>query len=243
MTEPVEPTEGAPAPPVTRATARWLWPLIGLAALGATGVAATLVDEVVEGGSFKFDRALLLALRRPGDLHEPIGPRWLQQSAIDISALGGFTLLWLLGGVSLLFLVSIRRRAEAAWLGGSLVGASLLNSLLKAGIHRARPDLVPHLAQVTNASFPSGHAMISAAVYLTVAAMLAEVQPRVSTRTLLVTTAGALVLLIGCSRVYLGVHWPSDVLAGWCLGAVWALVAFAANRVLRRRMRGPGVRR
>jgi len=117
----------------------------------------------------------------------------------------------------------------------SIIGASLLNIIFKLSLHRPRPELVPHLARVSNASFPSGHAMISAAIFLTVGAMLAETQKRPAARAYLMGLAGLLVILIGCSRVYLGVHWPSDVMAGWCFGSVWALFAFAANRALRRR--------
>ena len=117
----------------------------------------------------------------------------------------------------------------------SVVGASVLNAGLKSLLHRPRPELVPHLAVVSNASFPSGHAMISAAIYLTLGAMLAETQPRRSARIFLMLFSALLVLAIGLSRIYLGVHWPSDVLAGWCLGSVWALVVFVANRTLRAR--------
>ena len=227
------------APPApSLASARWLWPLLGLAAVAGLGLVGVLVDEIAEGGSFRFDDALLIALREPGRLDRPIGPTWLLQSAIDLSALGGFTLQWLLGSASGLFLVYIKRRAEAAWLAGSVVGASVLNAGLKSMLHRPRPELVPHLANVSNASFPSGHAMISAAIYLTIGAMLAETQPRRSARIFLMAFAGVLVLLIGVSRIYLGVHWPSDVLAGWTLGAVWALAVFVANRALRARARG-----
>ena len=242
---PVQPTGEALAPsrdedvvappPVSLASARWLWPALGLLALAALGLVAMLVDEIAEGGSFKLDDALLIALRQPGHLDRPIGPTWLLQSAIDLSALGGFTLQWLLGSACGLFLVYIGRRAEAAWLAGSVVGASVLNAGLKSMLHRPRPELVPHLANVSNASFPSGHAMISAAIYLTIGAMLAETQPRRSARIVLMAFAGLLVLLIGASRIYLGVHWPSDVLAGWALGSVWALVVFGANRTLRHR--------
>ena len=233
---PVELTHPEPPPPVTRRSARWLWPALGLAALSALGLVGYIIDEFTEGASFKLDDALLLALRRPGHPNVPIGPLWLQQSAVDLSALGGFTLQWLLGGAACLFLIYIHRRAEAAWLAGSVLGASLVNTALKSILHRPRPELVPHLAMVSNASFPSGHAMISAAIYLTIGAMLAETQPGRSARIFLMSFAGVIVLLVGCSRIYLGVHWPSDVLAGWCLGSVWALVAFAANRTLRRKV-------
>ncbi len=222
-------------PPVSARSMRWLWPVIMLLALAALGLVVGLMDAIAHGGAFRLDDELLIALRRPGHLDQPIGPSWLLQSATDLSALGGFTLQWLLGGASLLFLLQIGRRAEAAWLGASIVGASVFNAGLKSVLHRPRPELVPHLAMVSNASFPSGHAMISAAIYFTVAAMLAETQPKRSARIVLMAFSSLLVLLIGCSRIYLGVHWPSDVLAGWCLGSAWALVVFGVNRTLRTR--------
>ena len=119
-----------------------------------------------------------------------------------------------------------------------MVGASLANATIKSVLHRPRPQVVSHLTIVDNASFPSGHAMISAAILLTIGAMLAETQTRTGPRAAIMAFFGFLVLLIGVSRLYLGVHWPTDVLAGWCFGAVWALVIFAANRLLRRRAVG-----
>jgi undecaprenyl-diphosphatase len=218
---------------------RWLWPLALLGGVALLGAGVHLAGELLEGESFNWDRSLLLALRQPGDLARPIGPRFLTQSAIDISALGGFTVLWLFGAFTIGFLIYVKRRAEAGWLAASVIGASGLNTLLKLWLNRPRPEIVPHLVHVANASFPSGHAMISAAVYLTIGVMLAETQPKLAARTYLVGFAGVLVLLIGTSRVYLGVHWPSDVLAGWCFGSVWALAVFAANRALRRASGSP----
>ena len=222
-------------PPVSVHTVRWLWPVLAIVALGGLGLVAAIIDAIAHGGAFRLDDELLLALRRPGHLDQPIGPAWLLQSAIDLSALGGFTLQWLLGGATLLFLLIVGRRAEAAWLAGSAVGASVLNAGLKSMLHRPRPELVPHLAAVSNASFPSGHAMISAAIYLTIGLMLSEIQTRRRARIFVMAFCGLLVLLIGTSRIYLGVHWPTDVLAGWCLGSVWALAVFVLNRTLRSR--------
>ena len=221
-----------PPPPFNPRSARWLWPILALCALAALGAAAYLIDELTEGGSFRWDAAILLACRVPGHVDQTIGPRWMQTSAVDISALGGPTLIWLLGGAGLGFMFYIGKKAEAAWLLASVVGASLINTALKLMLHRPRPDIVPHLTYVSNASFPSGHAMISAAVYLTLGIMLAETQVNAMARAYIVAFAGMLVILIGCSRVYLGVHWPSDVIAGWAFGGVWALMVFAANRVL-----------
>jgi undecaprenyl-diphosphatase len=230
--------EPAVPAPLSPRQSRWRWPLLIVAAVGALGLSLRLVDDIALGRSLKIDTSLILALRRPGHLDEPIGPPWLLQSAIDISALGGFTLQWLFGASSVLFLTLVKQKAEAAWLAFSIVGASLLNFLFKLSLDRPRPELVPHLVKVTNASFPSGHAMISAAIYLTIAIMLSEAQTRRRARLYLMGLAGVTVLLIGCSRIYLGVHWPSDVLAGWCFGSVWALGAFAVNRAIRRHAAG-----
>ncbi|GAA0730583.1 PAP2 family protein [Sphingomonas sp. ABOLD] len=219
--------------PLQYSNRQWLWPALALLGLSLAGLAAFLCLRFASG--FAFDPALLLAFRTPGDLATPIGPPWLLQSAIDISALAGYTVLWLAGAATLIFLFAFGRRAEALLLGGSLIGASMINALLKLFLHRPRPDVVPHLAEVSSASFPSGHAMISAAVYLTLGIMVAQTQASRWARAYILSFAVLLVLLIGCSRVFLGVHWPSDVLAGWCFGAIWALCMFALNARLHRR--------
>jgi undecaprenyl-diphosphatase len=218
-----------------KAVPRWLWPLIGLAIAGAAGLTGFIADELGEGQSFGFDARLLLALRRPGDLGVPIGPAWLHQSAIDISALGGFTVLWLLGAAVTGYLVYCRLRLDAICIAASVIGASLLNVGMKSLFHRARPEIVPHLTEAFNASFPSGHAMSSAAIYLTIGITLAGAQPRLVGRLYIMGLAVALVVMIGASRVYLGVHWPSDVLAGWALGGAWALLVYGLERAVRGR--------
>ena len=227
-------TEDNPNPPIVRP---WLWPALGLLIASLVGLGAHLADELIEGEGWSVDTRLLLALRVPGHPQTPVGPSWLLQSAIDVTALGGATLMWLFGIAGLVWLLWVGKRAEAIWIMVSLIGASLIDNGLKAWIARPRPALVPHLAQVTDASFPSGHAMVSAALYLTLALMLAEGAKRWAARVAIVGFGAFLAVLIGCSRVYLGVHWPSDVLAGWSFGTAWALAVFAANRWLRRRAR------
>lgn len=220
-------TEDNPQPTLMRP---WLWPAIGLFVVSLVGLGAYLADELLEGEGWAIDQRLLLGLRVPGDIQRPIGPAWLQQSAVDVSALGGPTLLWLFGLSGLVWLLYRRQRAEAAWIAVSLIGATLISNSLKYVIGRPRPALVPHLVQVNNASFPSGHSLVSAALYITLALMLAEGARSWAARGAIVGFGAFLVLLIGCSRVYLGVHWPSDVLGGWCFGTAWALAVFAANR-------------
>lgn len=231
-----------PAAAATKAAVRNLWPVIGLFTLSALWLAAYLASELLEGESFGFDAAILMALRRADNPALPVGPPWLLQSAIDISALGGSTLLWLIGLAGTIFLVLQGRRREAVWLVVSFAGSSLLNQWLKSLFHRARPALVPHLAETFSASFPSGHAMSAAAAYLTLAIMLAEIQPLRAVRLFLIAVATLLVVLIGCSRVFLGVHWPSDVIAGWCVGSAWAMAVYAVNHQLRERWRGQAIR-
>ncbi len=185
---------------------------------------------MLEGDTSASDNAILLALRVPGHLATPIGPSWLLQSAIDISALGGFTFIWLFTLATAGFFALTRRWRTMAIFLGAIVGASVLDVVLKLSFHRARPQIVPHLTQVDTGSFPSGHAMISAATYLTVGALLVSSQSSRGARLYVLGLSVAITLLIGLSRLYLGVHWPSDVVAGWSAGAAWALLFWIVAR-------------
>lgn len=203
----------------------WLISL-GLVALGG-GAFVSIADEVVEGETRALDSAILLALRT-GDDRTPIGPEWLQETASDITALGGYPVLTLVTIAALGFLLLMRHPRLAGVLFGSVVGGMALSTVLKLGFDRQRPDLVPHIVPTHTASFPSGHAMLSAIVWLTLAALVARSVPLRRGRTYVVGVGVFLALLVGCSRVYLGVHWPTDVLAGWAVGAAWAVLAWVA---------------
>ncbi len=185
--------------------------------------------------AFGIDQQILLALREHGDLTDPIGPDWLQHTATDLTSLGGrsvlTTLVVLIAGF--LFLSGRRRTAMLVLL--SSIGAALLSTGLKVLFARPRPDLVEHLVGVSTPSFPSGHALLSAAIYLTLGALLAREFPQPALRRYFLMAAATLALLIGLSRVYLGVHWPSDVLAGWCIGALWAWGCWWVDKRLQER--------
>ncbi|WP_375381627.1 phosphatase PAP2 family protein [uncultured Sphingomonas sp.] len=194
------------------------------AGLGAGALALVLLVGVFAGpGPFAIDRALLLALRRPGDPATPIGPAWLLPAMRDVTALGGPTVLTLVViAVTGLLLVVHRRRTAMLLLAATISGAALV-ALVKGHVGRARPEIVPHLVDATGRSFPSGHSTDSAVVYLTMAALAARLVTTRAARGYVVGLAVALVGAIGVSRVYLGVHWPSDVATGWSVGTLWAL--------------------
>jgi undecaprenyl-diphosphatase len=177
------------------------------------------------GGNF--DQSLLIALRAPNDLADPIGSPAFEEAVRDITALGSFAVLTLVTVVAVVFLMVSKRYAEAATLFFAAVLGQVLSETIKAFIGRPRPDLVAHIVDTTSASFPSGHSMMSAAIYLTIGAMLARVQPQRRLKTYIHATALLLTVMVGMSRVYLGVHWPTDVLAGWCFGALWAILCWS----------------
>ena len=199
--------------------------------IGLTGVFAFLwaflhtLGEVREGDTTKFDTAILLALRRPGELSVPIGPRWLQEAARDLTALGGFTVLTLVVVISVALLLLHRRYLQAAVLAAAVFIGQFAAALTKDLVNRGRPDLVPHLDLVYSSSFPSGHSTLSPIVYFTLAGILAAGEASRATKVLMVGVAAFLVLCVGISRVYLGVHWPTDVLGGWAIGTAVALLA------------------
>ena len=186
-----------------------------------------IAQEMAKGKTLAFDRAVMLALRSSADPSVPIGPAWLPEAARDVTSLGSIIVLVIitLAVVGYLFLAG---KSAVAWLMLiAVVGGIALSDLLKFAFARARPDVVPPLARVFTTSFPSGHATLSAITYLTIAAVLAPSQPSSTISVYFMSLAVFLTVLIGISRIYLGVHYPTDVLGGWCIGAAWAMGCWA----------------
>jgi undecaprenyl-diphosphatase len=202
---------------------------------GGVFLFAKLVDAVLEGETHPFDMAVLLALRDPLDPSDPIGPRWLEVIFRDITSLGGTTVLTLITAAVIGFLLVDHKRAAAVLVLVSVGGGALLSTFLKLGFDRPRPDLVAPLVEVHTASFPSGHAMLAAVTYLTLRALLARVLGRQRVKIYVLSVALTLTFLVGLSRIYLGVHWPTDVLAGWSAGAAWAVLCWRIALALQRR--------
>lgn len=206
-----------------------------LSICGMLSVFLWLAGEVMEGDTRAFDRMLLLAMRTPGNLADPVGPAWLEFAARDITSLGGYPVLVLVTLAVIGFLLIVGKQHAALLVVVSIGGGTLLSSGLKGLFDRPRPDLVPHAVEVYTMSFPSGHATLSAVTYLTLGALLTRVQPQRRVKAYLLSVAVVLAILIGASRVYLGVHWPTDVLAGWCVGAAWAILCWTVATWLQRR--------
>jgi undecaprenyl-diphosphatase len=218
--------ERAAAHPVSARLAR-IEPMALLAViLGAALLFAfaRLANAVSRGDAPAFDEWLIVALRTPGDLADPIGPVWLEEMMRDFTALGSTGVLTVMVLAVAGFLAMTRKGHAALFVLVSVVGGVLVSQTMKWAYARPRPDLVPHGAEVFTASFPSGHSMMSAVVYLTLGALLARTQPQRAVKSYILAVAVLLTVLVGLSRVYLGVHWPTDVLAGWTLGGLWALV-------------------
>lgn len=229
------------------ATDGWRWfverielrTLIVLGAVaGCLWVFIAIAEEVMEGETHVFDKTLLLALRNPANLADPLGPAWLEELARDVTAFGGVGILAAIT-LTVAGFLWLQGRKRSMWVVLASVGSGqVLSSLAKLGFDRPRPDLVPHGMVTYTTSFPSGHSMMSAVTYLTLAVMLARMQPTAALRTYVVAVAIVLVVAIGVSRVYLGVHWPTDVLAGWTAGAGWALACWLAANWAETRAKG-----
>jgi undecaprenyl-diphosphatase len=194
-----------------------------------------IADEVLEGETQAVDERLLLALRSAADPHDPLGPSWVEELGRDITGLGGVGVLTLLTVASAGFLVLQRKAHLALYLVAAVASGALASQLLKLGFDRPRPDLVPHGQVVYTSSFPSGHSMLSAVAFLTLGALLASAQSSRRMKAYLLGLAIVFATAVGVSRVYLGVHWPSDVLGGWTAGAGWALLCWSIARYLQRR--------
>ena len=186
-----------------------------------------IAQEVVKGKTLAFDREVMLALRNSVDTSVPIGPAWLPEAARDITSLGSIIVLVIITLVVVGYLFLAGKSAVAWLMLIAVFGGIALSDLLKFAFGRARPDIVTPLARVFTTSFPSGHATLSAITYLTIGAILARSQRSSPISLYFMSLAVFLTVLVGVSRIYLGVHYPTDVLAGWCIGAAWAMGCWA----------------
>lgn len=217
-----------------------------LAAVAALGVAGggvlafiEIADDMTEADGVAFDETVLALLRPHPDPADALGPPWLETAMLDLTALGGIAVLVLFAAAVIGFLLIQRKWLSAVMLSVGLGGGVILSEGFKGLFDRDRPPLEVQAVETVNASFPSGHALLSTAFYLTLAVLLAHALPQKRLKAYVLGIGMLLALIVGISRVWLGAHWASDVMAGWCLGAAWAmscwLVAYAFERWQRRR--------
>ncbi|MBL0969021.1 MAG: phosphatase PAP2 family protein [Brevundimonas sp.] len=191
-----------------------------------------IADDMTEADGQAFDWMVLHWMQpTPGETR---GPWWMHEAAADLTSLGGISVLTLFALIAFVFLLIQRKRLSAVLLVLGLVGGVALSEGLKALFDRARPPAAYQAVETLNASFPSGHTLLSTVFYLTLGVMLTRAFTQKRFKAFVLVCAMLIALLVGLTRVYLGAHWASDVLAGWSVGAAWAmtlwLVAYAVER-------------
>jgi undecaprenyl-diphosphatase len=204
------------------------WLLVGLGGCILLFAFLALAGEVMEGETLAFDKKILFAFRKADDPSQPIGPVWITGVLLDLTSLGGPTVITLVVLAVVGFLLLQTRYWTAFFIFMTAVTGEVLSYAMKSVFARPRPTVVPHLREAFSSSFPSGHAMQSAIIYLTLGAVLMRITESRLTKIYCCTVAMLLTFLVGVSRVWLGVHYPTDVLAGWIVGLFWACLCWLA---------------
>ena len=215
-----------------RGSGLFLWIAAASTAACATWIVAWIAGAVESGATANFDAHVLLSLRNPLDSADPLGPGWVEELVRDLTALGSTGVLSVMFVSAEGYLLLRRRRTDALFLLAVFGGGIMLSLVLKHGFLRPRPYIGPLAARVYTSGFPSGHAMLSAVAYLTFATLGGQNGNDWRIRFYLVSVATVLTLSVGASRVYMGVHWPTDVLAGWVAGISWTIVCLLVARCL-----------
>jgi len=197
-----------------------------------------LADDMTEADGRAFDEAVLGAMRPNATALDPWGPGWLETAALDLTALGGTAVLSLFAVVVTGFLILQRKRLSALLLVLGLIGGVALSEGLKALFGRERPPEALRAVETMSASFPSGHSLLSAVFYLSIGVMLTRAFPQKRFKAYIIGVAVLLTLIVGLTRVYLAAHWATDVLAGWSVGAAWAMALWLVAYAIQRRQAG-----
>jgi undecaprenyl-diphosphatase len=191
-----------------------------------------IADEVAENEYLDLETRILYSMRESSDISKPVGPEWLPVVMRDVTALGGETVLALVTIFIAGFLYLKKEKRSLYYIIAASIGGAVMGQILKLLFFRERPDVALHLMPAMSKSFPSGHSMMSAAIYLSLAALLTRTQKDNKIRVYIISAALLLSFLVGISRIYLGVHYPTDVLAGWTVGLAWAVICWLAAKYM-----------
>jgi undecaprenyl-diphosphatase len=194
-----------------------------------------IANAVTEGSTQNFDVTIIEALRNPADQTIPWGPFWLPDVMRDITSLGGGTVIALITLIVIIYLLMQKKIGELLLVLAAVLGGTIIGIVLKEIFGRERPDLIFRLTDATSLSFPSGHSMMSTVIYLSLAALLARIQHERKIRIYIISVALFLAFIIGISRIYLGVHYPTDVVGGWTIGLGWASICWFGAKYLQRK--------
>lgn len=208
---------------------------------GGIGFFVDIADDMTEGEGQAFDQQVLAFVRPGADPTDAIGPDWLHTAMMDFTSLGGLSVLLLFALIAVGFLLIQRKPWSAMMLAIALSGGLLLSEVMKGVFQRDRPPEMFQAVETINASFPSGHALLSTVFYLTLGVMLERAFSRRRLKVYVLSVAILIALLVGVSRVFLAAHWASDVMAGWALGAAWAMLCWLAAYLVQRRAVKKGV--
>jgi undecaprenyl-diphosphatase len=206
------------------------WLIVGLGVCLLLLGFLALASEVMEGDTTTLDTRILVSLRKADDPSIPIGPAWVEAALLDLTAIGGPTVLGLVVFAVVGFLALQTRYRTALVVLITAASGEVANIAIKNTFLRPRPTVVPHLREAISTSFPSGHAMESAIIYLTLGAMLMRLAEGRITKLYCIGMAIFLTFLVGVSRVYLGVHYPTDVIGGWIFGFLWASLCWLVSQ-------------
>jgi len=206
------------------------------------GIAGFLIIAgiVMKGATDNIDLQILRSLRNPLHPWKPIGPDWLFESMRDITSLGGATIVFIITLIASGYFLIKKEYTLLILILVATIGGAFLDLGLKDFYGRVRPSIFPKLIEVKTYGFPSGHSMMSTIVYLSLASLMIRVQGHRLYKIYVISVALFLTFIIGISRIYLGAHYPTDVLAGWSLGLAWAsLCWYVSWRYYRKKTKKP----
>ena len=204
----------------------------GLLLVVGVWVFVAVAVEIAEPGGGGFDAWAMRALRDPDEPTKPWGPTWLREIGRDLTSLGSESVLATAVLLTAGGLLLAKKARAAAYVAGATVSGVLANAVLKAVFARERPDEAIRSVAVASSSFPSGHAMSAAIVYLTLGTFVARIVKGRALQLWVFGSCVALTFVVGLSRVYLGVHYPTDVVAGMAIGFAWAIGWWLVAEVL-----------